>query len=250
MSDDKPLKPIRRPIVINQVHNLKGDSGNDLKGCYFLPSDIKDFYNFFDEHGRTLATGVSAGMPFPILLDHHAWTMELTSINDLVASGSYNNNAPSAIGRAGSEAEQDGSFQASSSGGVEPDAIAEDVADTPPSNAVVIEGVTGGPDKDKLKGCYFLQSGGAWNLYNKKGGVLKTGINSGDDFSFDHDKNGDNTTITWSVTEFVISTQDLITTATGHWSNPDSITADQDGTFQASSSGGVPVGEVASGASA
>jgi hypothetical protein len=252
MSDNDPLKPVRRPIVIDEVREEKGKTGRDLKHCYFLPTDIKGFYNFFDEHGRTLATGVSSDKPFPFLLDGHAWTIQMGTINDLVASGSWTNNAPAPINPgSGPAAEQDGSFQASSSGGVEPDAMAEDVADTPPSNAVVIEGVEGTSDKDKLKGCYFLASGGAWNLYNKKGGVLKTGISSGNDFSFDHDKDANNTTITWTVTDFVISTQDLITTASGNWTNTDpTIVNEQSGSFQASSSGGIGEGEVASGASA
>jgi hypothetical protein len=250
MSDNDPIKPIRQPIVIDQVHEVKGKSGNDLKRCFFLPTDIHGFYNFFDEHGGTLATGVSSGTPFPFLLHGHAWTITLGAITHQVASGGWNNNAPAPIGP-GSGAEQDGSFQASSSGDVERDAIAYDVADTPPTNAVVIGGVEGTSDKDKLKDCYFLASGGAWNLYNKKGGVLKTGIQSGDTFSFDHDKNGNNTTISWTVTSFVISTQDSITTASGNWTNTDpTLVNEQSGSFQASSSGGIPTGEVASGASA
>ena len=251
MSDKDPIKPIREPIIIDQVHAERGKSGNDLKHCFFLPADIDGFYNFFDEHGRTLATGVRSGTSFPFLLHGHAWTITLVDISHFVASGGWNNNAPAPIGYPGSDAEQDGSFQASSSGGVVPDAITENVSATPPSNAVVIEVVTGTSDKDKLKGCYFLASGGAWNLYNKKGNVLKTGISSGTDFSFDHDKNGNNTTITWTVTSFVISTQDLITTASGNWTNTDpTLVNEQSGSFQASSSGGVPTDEVASGASA
>lgn len=251
MSDKDPIKPIRQPIVIDQVREGTGRSGNDLKRCYFLPTDMDRFYNFFDEHGSTLATGVSSGTPFPFLLHGHAWTITLGDITHFVASGSWNNNAPAPSGGSAPDAEQDGSFQASSNGGVETDAITESVSATPPSNAVVIEGVSGTSDKDKLKDCYFLASSGAWNLYNKKGNVLKTGISSGQDFSFDHDKNGNNTTITWTVTNFVISTLDSITTASGNWTNTDpTLVNEQSGSFQASSSGGAAEDEAACGASA
>ena len=250
MSDKDPIRPIRQPIVIDQVHEGTGRSGNDLKRCYFLPTDMDRFYNFFDEHGSTLATGVSSGTPFPFLLHGHAWTITLGDITHFVASGSWNNNAPAPSGGSAPDAEQDGSFQASSNGGVETDAITENAAVAPPAGAVVISGVSGTSDKDKLKDCYFLANGTSWDLYNKNGVLLKSGITSGNGFTFDHDKNN-NITISWTVSNFVISTQDSITTASGNWSNTDPhITDAQEGTFQASSSGGVDTGEVASGASA
>lgn len=120
MSDNDPMKPIRKPIVIDHVDDSRGKSGQDLKRCFFLPSDVKGFYDFFDEHGRTLATGISSNNPFPFLLHGHAWTIQMGLINDLVASGGWNNNAPAPLGP-GSSGEQDGSFQASSSGGVQAD---------------------------------------------------------------------------------------------------------------------------------
>ena len=250
MSDKNPIKPIRQPIVIDQVHAERGKSGNDLMRCYFLPADVDGFYNFYDEHDRTLATGVRTGTSFPFLLHGHAWTITLGDISHFVASGGWNNNAPAPIGEPGIGAEQDGSFQASSNGGVVPDAITEDAAVAPPAGAVVISGVSGTSDKDKLKDCYFLANGTSWDLYNKNGVLLKSGITSGNGFTFDHDKNN-NITISWTVSNFVISTQDSITTASGNWSNTDPhITDAQEGTFQASSSGGVETGEVASGASA
>lgn len=247
MSDKDPIKP----IVILEVKPQTGKSGNELKDCFFMPSEIEGFYNFLDKHGRTLATGVSSDSSFPFLLDGHAWTIEMGRMTDVHAHGSWSNSAPAPIG-SGPAAEQDGSFQASSSGGAEPDAITESVSATTPTGACVIDGVSGTSDKDKLRECYFVQSGTTWNLYNKHGVLLQSGISSGNDFTFNHDKNpGNNNTISWTVTSFTISTQDSITTASGNWTNNDpSIVDEQSGSFQASSSGGAGEGEMASGASA
>ena len=121
MSDNIPIKPIEERIVIHKVHDETGKSGKDLKNCFFLPTEIEGFYNFFDRHGRTLATGVSSDNPFPFLLDGHAWTIQMGKIDDSFAHGSWTNSAPTPLGP-GSDAEEDGSFQASSSGDVETEA--------------------------------------------------------------------------------------------------------------------------------
>jgi len=107
MSDDKPLKPIRNRIVIDKTS--KG--GNDLTNCFFLPTEVEGFYNFYDKHGQILATGVSSDRPFPFLLDRTAWTIHGLKIDKLAAHGEWENNAP--LPTAG----QDGTFQAQSGGG-------------------------------------------------------------------------------------------------------------------------------------
>jgi hypothetical protein len=234
MSDNAPIKPIRQPIVIHKAQTTDGRKEKDLPDCFFLPTEIEGFFNFFDKHGRTLATGVSSGNSFPFLLDGHAWTIFDFTIDDLAAGGNWSNNADGPA----PDIEQDGSFQASSSGGgaVEDDAVVED---DPPPGAIEIKTVTGGADKDKLKKCYFLADGSVYDFYSKNGVELASGLTSGNDFSFTHDS------ISWSITSFVINS----TSASGNWTNPDEITNEQDGTFQASSSGGVDE-ETASAASA
>ena len=241
MSEKKRINP----IVIDIVHDVVGKSGKDLQYCFFLPSEIEGFYNFLDEFGRTLATGVSSNHPFPFLHDGHAWTINNFLINDQRASGNWSNSAPTPLQPPGpgqgSGEDQDGSFQASSSGGVVPEAATEvkaEAAPVLPVGAIEIKTVTGGSDKDKLKGCYFMYGGTTWSLYNKSGDLLQSGFTSATSFTFNHDSNKPNgTKITWTVTSFAISA----TAASGNWSNPDdpTVTGEQDGTFQASSSGGV-----------
>jgi len=100
------------------------------------------------------------------------------------------------------------------------------------SDKIKIDTVTGGKDKDDLKGCYFLPSTtvNAYDFYDTNNNSLATAI-TGTSFSFslaDHD---------WEITNLVIST----TAASGNWSNDDaSITADEEGTFQAQAGSGEP----------
>jgi hypothetical protein len=117
MSDNQRIEPVRARIVIHHAANKKGsDTGNMLKGCFFLPTEIKGFYNFYNKDGQTLATGVSSDNPFPVLLDDLAWTIQMGKIDDLNAQGSWRNNAPRLA------EEQDGSFQASSGPGADTEA--------------------------------------------------------------------------------------------------------------------------------
>jgi hypothetical protein len=243
MSDNE-LQPIRKKIVVDHTHNKHGDTGGMLQGCFFLPTGIKHFFNFYDQDGQTLATGVSSERPFPILLGDLAWTLECT-IDDQQASGSWRNNGPSIAD------EQDGSFQASSGPGAEGEG--ESVSAEPPVGAVVINTVLGSSDKDKLKGMYFMQDPGpnnTWNLYNKNGKWIESGIQSGIGFTFQHDSfhpPGTNSQkIVWTVTDFVITAQ----AASGKWTNTDpGIAGEQGGSFQASSGPGADP-EAASAASA
>ena len=127
-------------------------------------------------------------------------------------------------------------------------------APDPPAGAIEMT-ATGTSDKTKLDGCYFMAVVAGtpptttYTLYNKHGVVLKTGLTSGNDFTFDHDKqnpsNPSSPKINWQITSFVISS----TAASGNWSNDDpSLDAGpQSGSFTASSGGGIdPVSASAS----
>lgn len=113
MSDNAPLKPVREPIVIHKAEREDGKPVKDLHDCFFLPTEVHGYYNFYDKHGRTLATGVSSGNSFPFLLDGIAWTIFDFTIDAAKANGSWQNNADGS----GLVIEQDGSFQATSTGG-------------------------------------------------------------------------------------------------------------------------------------
>lgn len=236
MSDDKPLKPIREKIVVHTAWDKKGHNVPDLHRCFFLPTEIESYYNFYNEHGETLATGVSSNNTFPFILDGLAWEIYDFAIDDVQAGGKFKNNRekhPSLT------LEQEGSFQATSSGGGADELDDAVVLADPPAGAIEIDTVDGDADKDKLKKCYFLASGSTYSLYSKNGTLLASGLTSGTDFSFTHDS------ITWTITNFVISS----TAASGDWSNPDSITNEQEGSFQATSTGHID-GEAATAASA
>lgn len=232
MSDDKPLEPIGEKIVIHSAHNRSGKKASDLYDCFFLPTEVAGFYNFYGKHGRTLATGVTSGQTFPFLLDGIAWRIFDFTIDPVKAGGNWKNTADDP----GLELEQDGSFQATSTGGGGAE-LADAVAVDPPVGAIVIETVSGDADKDKLKKCYFLANGSTYDLYSKNGTLLASGLSSGTGFTFTHDS------ITWTVTNFVINS----TSASGDWSNPDTLMNEQDGSFQATSTGHID-GEAASAA--
>jgi hypothetical protein len=231
MSDNAPLRPIRDKIVIRTTTG----GGNELHNCFFLAADVEGYFNFYDQHGRTLATGVRSGENFPFLLDRVAWTITGFSIDRIAATGNWQNNLPSVTNA------QDGTFQAESGGGQD-EGDAEPSC-TIPSDAIEIKTVTGGADKDKLKHCYFLPAAttGQYDLYSKHCNLLTSGLTNGNGFSFTHDS------ITWTITNFAIDDE----SASGDWSNPDGIENAQDGTFQAESGGGAGEGdEAASAASA
>ncbi|MFS8087027.1 MAG: hypothetical protein ACMG6H_15445 [Acidobacteriota bacterium] len=101
------------------------------------------------------------------------------------------------------------------------------------SNKIKIDTVTGGKDKDDLKNCYFLPSTtvtGAYDFYDTNNNTLASAI-TGTSFTFSLHNHA------WDITNLVIST----TAASGDWSNDvASITADEEGTFQAQASTGEP----------
>jgi hypothetical protein len=225
MSDNAPLKTVEDRIVIDQT----SEGGGDLHNCYFAPStEVEGYFNFHDETGKILATGIKDNTPFPFLLDGIAWTIHKIKIDHRHAKGEWRNDAPK-FAQA-----QDGTFQAESGGGADGDK-GHVPACTHPDNQIEIKKVTGDPDKDKLKHCYFLPTAaaGEYDLYNNDCKLLKTGLRTDIDFEFGHDKT------TWKVTDFKIN--DAI--ATGSWSTPDELSNEQNGTFQAESGGGAAEGE-------
>ena len=129
-----------------------------------------------------------------------------------------------------------------------------ETAPTPPPGAIKMT-ATGTSDKTKLDDCYFMQVVAGtpptttYTLYSKNGVVLQSGLTSGNDFTFDHDKqnpsNPASAKISWQITSFVISP----TAASGNWSNddPNVEAGPQSGSFTASSGGGIdPVSASAS----
>jgi hypothetical protein len=231
------LKPVRAKIVIDQVEV----GGSQLMNCFFLPTDVDGAYNLYNSEATLLAANVVSGQDFNFTVDGVHFHIDDFRIDETAGSGKWKIRGDKPT------AEPGGTFQASSGGGVEGE-VTSDVATTLPLGAIVIDKVTGSPDKDKLKGCYFTVNGVTYNLYSKNGKLLQSGISNGTNFTFNHDKNPlTSTDISWTVSSFLISQA----VASGNWTNTDtSITAEQGGTFQASSGGGVEEDEAAAGASA
>ena len=109
------------------------------------------------------------------------------------------------------------------------------------SNKIKIDSVTGGSQKNDLKNCYFLPAAvaGTYNFYDTNNNSLASNLTSGSDFSFSLDSHN------WEITSFVISDS----AASGDWSNDvASITAEEDGTFQAQAGTGTDAEDAASAA--
>jgi hypothetical protein len=106
-------------------------------------------------------------------------------------------------------------------------------------NKIKIDSVTGGGHKDDLKNCYFLPAAtaGTYNFYDTNNNSLASNLTSGTDFSFNLDSHN------WTITNFVISDS----AASGDWTIP-SITAEEDGTFQAQAGTGTDAEEASSAA--
>lgn len=100
------------------------------------------------------------------------------------------------------------------------------------SNKIKITTVTGGKDKDMLKGCYFLPSttvSDAYDFYDTNNNLLESNI-TGTSFDFPLG------VYEWEIENLVIST----TAASGDWSNNNpNPTGEEDGTFQAQAGGGI-----------
>ena len=105
------------------------------------------------------------------------------------------------------------------------------------SNKIKIDSVTGGSHKNDLKNCYFLPATvtGTYNFYDTNNNSLASNLTSGTDFSFNLDSHN------WTITNFVISDS----AASGDWTIP-SITAEEDGSFQAQAGTGTDAEEASS----
>jgi hypothetical protein len=233
--DDK-LKSVRERVVINET----SDGGSQLMECFFLPGNVHGAYNLYDPEANLLAANVVSGQEFNFTVEGVHFKIHDFKADDIAASGKWKTH-DDPTGDTG------GSFQASSSGGADTDTDAiSDVAPPAPAGAITMQTVTGTSDKAKLATCYFMQVGttNTYNLYNKNGGLLASGLTNGNNFGFEHDALTPTTKINWSITQFAISS----TAASGSWSNNDpSATAAQGGSFQASSSGTLdPVANAAS----
>ena len=232
------LKPIRPRIVIDET---EGPGGTPLKQCFFMSTELEGAYNIYDSKARLLAAYVVSGSDFNLTVEGAHFFISGFAIDDVAASGSFSVGHHKHL-RAAGEFEPDGSFQASSGPGDPAEDDVESVAPAPPPGAIVINGVLGTSDKDKLKGMYFMLAPGpvtTYNLYNKSGKWIESGIQSGIVFTFPHDSfvsgGGQSQKIVWTITDFVISS----TAASGKWTNTDpSITGEQGGSFQASSGPG------------
>jgi hypothetical protein len=219
------------------IYHTTGERGKPLHHCYFqqAPNHLEGVYNFFTPGNKIRAANIVSGQDFNFTIDDLNFHVVKFHIDESGACGdwSIDENA----------AEPEGTFQAQSGVGDLTDDDKKESADTRPTDAILIHDnmVTGGSDKDKLKHCYFVPTapGGPYDFYSKHDILLQSGLTSGTDWSFTHDS------IDWSVTNFVIDDEE----ASGDWSNPDNLTNEQDGTFQAQSGGG-PVGEEEESASA
>jgi hypothetical protein len=105
------LKPVRPMIVIDEM-----SSGNQLKRCFFMSTDLDGAYNMYDSEARLLAAYVVAGEDFSLTVNHAHFFISKFKIDDIGASGSWS------IGhhkhpREAMMLEQEGTFQASSGGG-------------------------------------------------------------------------------------------------------------------------------------
>jgi len=230
MSDKTSITPIESKIVIDQT---TGESGHLLQNCFFLPTDQKDVYDFYNPSGELLADDIVSGKDFCFELDKFHWDVSNFRIDKFEAHGDWRNDAPTRTGA------EDGTFQAQSGGGVPEDEVNESVSLGLPRNAIVIKHVDGGSRREKLKHGYFLPSGeGEYTLFDKHDNELASGLTSDNDFSFPLDS------IEWTITRFRINPE----RASGDWSTPTKENA-EDGTFQAQSGGGLGEEETASAAS-
>lgn len=82
-------------IKINKTDG--GNSGNDLKGCYFLATTTANCYDFYDTNNNPLATDIcTTRSPLSFPLDNFKgfnWTLDNVLISADTASGDWSNNA-------------------------------------------------------------------------------------------------------------------------------------------------------------
>ena len=99
-----------------------GESGADLKGCYFKYNKSKETYDFHDKDGKEKCKDLSVGSGCSFDLDgqpHIQWTISLTPpCSELVVNGGWSNTVGGDVG------EEGGTFQAQAGGTFEEDASA------------------------------------------------------------------------------------------------------------------------------
>lgn len=119
-SNPKPelIRDEHRKIKIDTVSG--GHDKDELKQCYFYPTEENGVYIFCNKLDETLATGISSDKPFHFHHDGHLWKIpnpmpgaEPFLIDRRQASGSWWNDAPSR------ENEEGGTFTAQASGGAD-----------------------------------------------------------------------------------------------------------------------------------
>ena len=82
-------------IKINKTDG--GNSGKDLKGCYFLATSTADCYDFYDTNNSVLASNIcTTTSPLSFSFNNFKgfnWTLSNVTISADTASGDWSNNA-------------------------------------------------------------------------------------------------------------------------------------------------------------
>lgn len=113
--DDK-----KKPIIIDSFTG--GQSGADLKGCYFKYKATSDSYDFHDKDDKEKCKDLKIGSGCSFTLDENPdiiWTIGLTPpCTEIIVNGSWGNTVGGDVG------EEGGTFQAQAGGTWEEDASA------------------------------------------------------------------------------------------------------------------------------
>lgn len=207
-------------IKINTVNG--GKDKHMLKGCYFLPSAIPGNYDFYDKNNKLLNDNVGNGEPFDFKLDGLSWEIYNLSIDDLRASGAWQNND----GRPNAAFEESGTFTAQAGGGED-----EKVEDRIRIDRTHTDG--GGGVGELLKGCFFtrLDDSRKFEFFNPNGDRLNDNVRNNVPFEFRHLE------IDWELTSD-FSQDDRH--AHGPWKILNANTGEEEGgTFTAQAGGGL-----------
>jgi hypothetical protein len=108
------------PIIIDNFTG--GESGKDLKGCYFKLKESKGTYDFHDKDDKEKCKDLTVGSGCSFVLDenpHITWRIVLTPpCSELVVNGGWSNTVRNDVG------EEGGTFQAQAGGGLDAEASA------------------------------------------------------------------------------------------------------------------------------
>lgn len=79
-----------------------GDTGKDLKGCYFLATTTANCYDFYDTNNNVLAPNIcTTTSPLSFSFDNFKglnWTFDNVVISDDTASGDWSNKPQEEVG--------------------------------------------------------------------------------------------------------------------------------------------------------